>query len=109
MERLKTLLTKTWPYLSALLSFGLLFLLGCAMTDTLFGYNPAAPDGGASSPAPSDFLGNLLSGWLPWAAGALGGLRAFYIEARKRRMDEMFRAVVIEQLAIGVKVAGAHN
>jgi hypothetical protein len=78
--------------------------------DLVFGYNPAVmddpstPDVDESRPESTDgtslfeglfgFLGVLFP-WLAGAGGVGGSLRWFYIEARKRKLDDLFKAVVI--------------
>lgn len=97
-------------FLVALMCVFMLGIGGCAVSDYIFGYSPAVQDDPAtpdvdesrpesvSDTSPFDILGGLLSVLFPWGAGAAGvggAIRWAYIEARKRKVDGMFKAVVI--------------
>jgi hypothetical protein len=94
----------------ALLCAFVLGIGGCAAAqavgDFVFGYTPPVPTAPGTPPQPggaSDFslfdgLMSLLSVLFPWGAGVAGiggGIRWAYIEARKRNLDGLFKAVVI--------------
>lgn len=99
--------------IALLCAFGL-GIGGCAAAqavgDFVFGYSPAVHDDPAtpdvdesrpetvSDSSLFDGLLGLMSVLFPWGAGAaggLGGIRWAYVEARKRKLDELFKAVVI--------------
>lgn len=102
----------------ALFGFAALFLVlaGCAAADYVFGYNPPAVVDDPNTPedetnpaqptsSPIQWLFTILGSVFSWeGAGAAGGIagaiRWAYIEARKRKMDAMFKAVVV-----GIKAA----
>lgn len=97
----------------ALFGFAALFLTmaGCAVGDYIFGFKPPAVVDDPNTPedetnpeqpssSPFEWLFSLFGGLFSWegaagAGGLAGVVRWAYIEARKRKMDAMFKAVVI--------------